>query len=250
MSVSALITGVGSSLLSTADDSLFAGSDPFQVGNCASLAFRPRLSLRLFGGTKRGAFPKFRATLTMPPGSVNIGHASVALPHSEFLAQEHIRTVCTRVQFNENACPASSIYGTAVARTPLFSTPLEGPVILRSSSNLLPDMVAVLKGPSSQPIEVDLVGRIDSVNGGIRNTFEVVPDAPVETFTLELQGGKKGLLVNSKNLCTSVNRATAKFSAQSGKTITIRPALQSSCKKPRKNHPGDRGAARLLRAAF
>jgi hypothetical protein len=234
MAVEAKVTGVGGDLGSTADDSLFSASSPFQAGDCASLGFKPDLSLQLFGGTKRGSHPKLRATLKMPSGGANIGAASVALPHSEFLEQAHIKTVCTRVQFAAGACPADSVYGTAVAKTPLFSEPLSGPVYLRSSSNLLPDMVAVLKGPAAQPIEVELVGRIDSVKGGIRNTFDVVPDAPVQTFTLELQGGKKGLLVNSRDLCQSVNRATARFTGQNGAVFNSRPILRNSCKKPRK----------------
>jgi len=230
MSVGGLITGVGGDLLSTADDSLFSAADRFQVGNCSALAFKPKLALRLIGGTRRGAHPKLRATLRMPAGGANIRFASVALPHSEFLDQAHIQTICTRVQFAAEACPAKAVYGTAVAKTPLFSSPLKGPVYLRSSDNPLPDMVAVLRGPSSQPIQIELAGRIDSVNGGIRNTFDVVPDAPVETFTLELQGGKKGLLVNSRNLCKSVNRATVKFVGQNGKVARLRPLLQNSCK--------------------
>jgi uncharacterized repeat protein (TIGR01451 family) len=233
-------------------------SNRFQAGDCAALAFKPKLALRLFGGTKRGAYPKLRATLRMPTGGANIARASVALPHSEFLAQEHIKTICTRVQYAADQCPAASIYGTAVAKTPLFSQPLEGPVYLRSSSNPLPDMVAKLKGPDSQPIEVDLSGRIDSVNAGLRNTFDVVPDAPVESFTLELEGGKKGLLVNSRNLCKSVSRATAKFSGQNGDLSLTHPLLQNSCEKRnrgKKRSSRDRGrservAMRLMRSAF
>jgi hypothetical protein len=226
MAVRGLIGGLGGAL--------FSASNPFQVGDCGSLGFRPSLALRLFGGTKRGAYPKLRATLRMAQGGANIARASVALPHSEFLEQGHIRTVCTRVQFAADQCPAASVYGSAVAKTPLFSTPLEGPVYLRSSSNLLPDMVAKLKGPASQPIEIDLVGRIDSVKGGIRNTFDVVPDAPVETFTLELLGGKKGLLVNSTNLCKGTHKATAKFSGQNGKAIVLHPKVQNACGKKAK----------------
>jgi hypothetical protein len=254
--VRAQITGVGGDLVSTADDSLAAASSPFQVGNCASLGFKPDLALQLFGGTKRGAFPKLRATLKMPKGGANIAAASVALPHSEFLAQEHIGTVCTRVQFAAEQCPSASVYGTATAKTPLFSEPLSGAVYLRSSSNPLPDMVAVLKGPASQPIEVDLSGRIDSVKGGIRNTFDVVPDAPVETFTLELLGGKKGLLVNSRDLCKSTNRVTAKFTGQNGAAITTRPVLQNSCKKKAgktqaaRRNDERRGAARQVFAGL
>ena len=97
--------------------------------------------------------------------------------------------------------------------------------------------MAALKGPASMPVAIDLDGRVDSVNGGIRNTFEVVPDAPVTEFTLNLQGGKKGLLVNSTNLCASTHRATAKFSGQNGKLATLHPALQAKCKrKTKKGH--------------
>jgi hypothetical protein len=204
---------------------------PFHATGCANLPFKPRLSFRLFGPTNRGGHPKLRATLKMPQGGANIASTSVALPHSEFLDQGHIRTVCTRVQFAAKACPAESIYGTAMAKTPLLDQPVEGPVYLRSSSHELPDLVIALKGPPSLPIEVDLVGRVDSVNGGIRTTFEAVPDAPVSEFTLQMQGGARGLLQNSTNLCAKANRATAKFAAQNGRKSTSHPAMQSNCAK-------------------
>jgi hypothetical protein len=209
-------------------------SSRFQVGDCAALGFKPKLALRLFGGTKRGAYPRLEARLTARAGDSNIAGASVALPHSAFLAQSHIRTICTRAQFAAGACPGGSVYGRASATTPLLDSPLSGPVYLRSSSNPLPDLVAALRGPDNQPIEVVLAGRIDSVNGGIRNTFDVVPDQPVSSFTLDMQGGKKGLLVNSRDTCKTVNRATAKFTGQNGKTVMLRPKLQITCKKATK----------------
>jgi hypothetical protein len=75
---------------------------------------------------------------------------------------------------------------------------------------------------------------VDSFNRRIRNTFEVVPDAPVESFTLELLGGKKSLLVNSTNLCRGVHRARAVFTAHNGERATLRPPLQTSCPKGKK----------------
>jgi hypothetical protein len=210
-------------------------SDRFQVGNCEALGFAPKLALRLFGGTKRGAFPRLQATLTARAGDANIAGASVALPHSAFLEQNHIRTVCTRVQYAAKACPAGSVYGDASAVTPLLDSPLSGPVYLRSNpEHELPDLVASLRGPDNQPIEVVLAGRVDSVNEGIRNTFDLVPDQPVTSFTLNMQGGKKGLLVNSRDLCKSTSRATAKFTAQNGRRLTLRPVLRNSCKKKAK----------------
>jgi len=222
-------------------------SNNFQVGECDKLAFTPKLSLSLKGGTQRGKFPALKAVLTQPAGQANNGHVSVALPHSEFLAQEHIRTICTRVQFAADACPAGSIYGFARAYTPLLDQPLEGPVYLRSSDHPLPDLVAALHGQ----IDVDLVGRIDSIHGGIRNTFEGIPDAPVSRFELEMQGGKKGLLVNSRNLCKSTNKATALFDAQNGRTLELSPVLKNSCKKAKKKgkkaHKGGKSHKRHAR---
>ena len=79
--------------------------------------------------------------------------------------------------------------------------------------------------------DIELAGRIDSVNGGIRNTFETVPDAPVTKFTLRLQGGKKSLLVNSRNLCKSVSKADVKMVGQNGKRHSERPVVKNSCSK-------------------
>ena len=136
----------------------------------------------------------------------------------------------TRVQFAADQCPAASVYGHARAITPLLDRPLEGPVYLRSSNHQLPDLVADLNGQ----IHVVLDGRIDSVNGGIRSTFAAVPDAPVSKFVLEMQGGKKGLLQNSTNLCAQANHATAKFDGQNGKVHDFNPVLANSCGKKAK----------------
>jgi hypothetical protein len=205
-------------------------SSRFQAGSCASLRYKPKLRMRLFGKTNRGAHPRFRAVFSARKGDANTAQAVVALPHSTFLDQGHIRTICTRVQFAAEQCPEGSIYGRARAITPLLDQPLEGPVYLRSSNNPLPDLVAVLRGP----VEVHLIGRIDSVRGGIRSSFEAVPDAPVTEFVLTMKGGKKGLLVNSRNLCRNPSFADVKLDGQNGKTADQRPRLNNSCGQARR----------------
>ena len=231
--IRARVMGAGGDMKSTADDTAAEVSERFQAGRCASLAFKPKLSFRLFGGTRRGAHPKLRAVLRMPEQSANIASASVALPRSEFLDQGHIRTVCTRVQFAARQCPEGSVYGNVRAKSPLLDEVVEGPIYLRSSSNTLPDLVFALKGK----VDVDVVGRIDSVRGGIRSTFEMTPDVPISWAVFTFQGGKKGLLVNSRNLCKGRKaRATAHFTAHSGKRRTLRPAMRSSCGKAKKKN--------------
>jgi hypothetical protein len=221
---------IGASIHSS-DGATAIPSNRFQVGNCDALKFKPKLKLSLKGGSKRNANPALTATLTNPPGQANIGRVSVALPHSEFLDQGHIRTICTRVQFAADQCPKGSIYGSAEAISPLLDAKLIGTAYLRSSDNKLPDLVIALRGPDYQPVEIDLVGRIDSVDGGIRNSFELVPDAPVSKFVLRMQGGKKGLLVNSTDICRGKHQAKVKMTAQNGVEHNFRSPLEAQCGK-------------------
>jgi hypothetical protein len=225
-------------------------SSRFQVGECGRLGFKPQMSLNLKGGTTRGKHPALTAVLTPREGDANIASLSVALPKSEFLDQAHIGTVCTRVQFAQDACPAASIYGEATVFTPVLDEPLTGHVYLRSSDNLLPDLVPDLRGPAHLPIRVESAGRTDSIKGGLRNTFDFVPDAPFTKLVVQLQGGKKGLLQNSRNICSQVYRATVKYTAHNGKTLTQRPPLKNSkCGKAKKRKAAKRAKRRAARAA-
>jgi hypothetical protein len=213
-------------------------SERFQVGGCKGLKFAPKLALSLKGGTKRTKHPALRAVLTYPKKGAyaNAARAQVTLPHSEFLDQAHIGTICTRVQFAAQQCPRASVYGFARAFTPLLEKPVEGPVYLRSSSHELPDLVLALRGQ----IDAAAVARIDTgKGGGIRSTFEAIPDVPLSKVVLEMQGGKKGLFVNSENICKKPQRAIVDFSAQNGKIHNTKPLIRNSCKiKQRKRHKG------------
>ncbi len=230
----ATLWGSGNDVFSLADDLPVSLRDRFQAANCSRLSFKPKLTLKMSGGTRRGGHPSLRAVLKMPKGGANIGDASVALPHSEFLDQSNIRTICTRVQFAANSCPAAAVYGHAVAKTPLLDKPLSGPVYLRSSNHKLPDLVADLRGQ----INVVLDGRIDSVKGGIRTTFASVPDAPVTSFVLTMRGGNKGLLENSTNICSRQHRAKAHFGGQNDRVSDFAPVLQAGCGKEKQSKRG------------
>jgi hypothetical protein len=243
----------GGTALHPGSESPFGLASPFQAADCASLGFAPNLQIKLRGGTRRGKFPALRAEVAPRPGDANFSSAVVTLPHSAFLEQGHFGTICTRVQFAAGAgdgagCPAASVYGTARASTPLLEETLEGPVYLRSSDHNLPDLVVVLHGI----VTVVLDARIDSLHGGIRSTFEGIPDAPVSHFTLEMQGGKKGLIVNSTNLCAKPksHRAEADLTGQNGRLDRAKPVVAPQCKKhKRKKHKRHRKHKRHHRRA-
>jgi len=244
-STASTVLGSGTDFASEADDQPVTVTSRYQAADCANLGFKPNLKLNLKGGTRRGKNPALRATLLPRAGDANSARVSVQLPHSEFLDQSHIRTVCTRVQFNAGAgnganCPRGAIYGHARAFSPLLAEPLEGPVFLRSSSHPLPDLVLAMHGL----FDFDAVGRIDSVKGGIRNTFDFVPDAPITKVVLNMQGGKKGLLVNSTNICKGKHKAIAKFTGHNGKLHNFNPRLQAKCGKKARKHKGHKKHSR------
>ena len=253
-STAATVLGSGANFASSSDDVPVTVSSPFQAADCASLGFKPKLALSLTGKkTHRGALPAFKAVLTYPKKGAyaNIAKAQVTLPESEYLEQGHLKDVCTRKQFESGTtfgenCPAKSIYGKARAVTPLLGQPLEGPVYLRTGyGTKLPELAAALNGPQ---ISIDLAGKIDSVHkkgtegSRIRNTFSVVPDAPVERFVLELKGGKKGLLVNSTDVCKGSHHALAAFTGQNGKLDEYEPALEAQCGKGKGAKKKSKGA--------
>jgi hypothetical protein len=244
MATAGSIFGGGSDPSNPAAFSAAPVSSNVQGTGCGELGFKPTMKLRLFGAHKRNKNPKLRATLTARAGDANIARASVALPHALFLDQSSLNQVCTRVQFAASQCPQKSVYGFARAWSPLLDQPLEGPVYLRSSNNELPDMVAALQGQ----IDIVLDGRIDSFKGGIRTTFDRVPDVPISKFVLTLPGGKHGLLVASRNLCRKAVKGIIQLKGQNGATANRRVKLQTPCSKSaRKNakgkkHKGKKGS--------
>ncbi len=231
MATKATLFGSGLDVFSPADDGPVDLSARYQAASCERLGFKPRVQIRLSGKrSTRGANPALRAVLRPRLGDANPDQIQVALPGSELLEQGHIRTICTRVQYaanggNGGGCPKGSVYGHAKAWTPLLDEPLEGPVYLRSSNHELPDMVLALHGL----VDIESVGRIDSVNERIRSTFENVPDAPLSKVVLSMQGGRKGLLVNSTDICRGVHRAKAVFTGQNGKRYTDAPKVSANC---------------------
>jgi hypothetical protein len=225
------LNGSGAVFSNSGDDSLVSVANPFQVSFCSSLDFKPRVDLRLGGATKRGGFPSLKATVTPKVGNANIGAASVNLPPSLFLEQGHIDTICGRPQALAGKCPPGSIYGKARAITPLMDEPLEGPVYLRASSNKLPDLVASLTG---RGIRIDVVGRIDSKNGGMRATYTTLPDAPVSKFSLTLKGGKHGLLANSDNACKEFAGASRMLGQNNKGAVSNPVVVNPACKNSKK----------------
>jgi hypothetical protein len=232
---SGTLAGGGADPANPASFSAFPVSSAFQASDCEALSFKPKLFTKLIGGRKalrRSGHPKFRATLVAREGDANIKRAALTLPHSQFLDQNHIGTICTRVQLAAADCPARSIYGYARAQSPLLDDEVAGPVYLIASDHELPDLLADLHGQ----VNVRLRGVISSAKERLKTVFYPVPDVPVSKFTINMKGGKKGLLVNSRDLCKGKNRSFLSFMAQNGKGLKVKklPLRTPGCRKAKK----------------
>jgi hypothetical protein len=239
--VTGTIKGGGSDPANPAAFSSYPFSSPYQATGCDSLPFKPSLTTKLLGGrgaAKRLAHPRIQATLKGREGDANVSRTSLTLPPGLLLDNAHIGTLCTRPQLAADECPANSAYGHATAVSPLLEGELAGNVYLvPSNSGGLPDLLVDLKGQ----VDVQLRGVVSSTkNAGMKTVFTGTPDAPVSRFTLTMDGGKKGLLINSKDFCKVKKPGSVlNIKAWNGKQIKRQkknklPLQISGCPKPKK----------------
>jgi hypothetical protein len=218
----------------------------FQVGDCASLALKPNLALTLSGKgqTTDGKHPAVTAKLTQPVGQSNLEKVRVELPLSLALDPDNANGLCEFVDGSKivPTCPAASIVGTATAKTPILNEPLTGPVYFvknvrkdtKSGREIktLPKLVIALAGQNG--VRLTLTGTSDVVNDQLVTTFDEIPDAPVSSFELSINGGKGGILVVSgdkADICKSTQIADQGIAGQNGKTSLADIYIQTpACK--------------------
>jgi hypothetical protein len=213
-------------------------SSHFQVANCATLPFAPKLSLTV--GDRRhvraGVSTPLTATLTMPSGSANLRSVSVTLPGSLNALLPVINRACSRSDFDAGHCTNATKVGTAVAVTPLLRDPLRGSVyFVKTSPGHLPNLMVALRGQ----IAVDLTAKV-SIPGGRRlgTTFDTIPDAPITKFTLRIVSGKNGPVGIATSLCSAKGRSTPAslgFRGQNNALVQVSQRVHvAGCPKPRR----------------
>jgi hypothetical protein len=218
-------------------------SSRFQASECRSLAFKPKLALRLTGKgqTTDGKHPGIKAVLTQPKGQANIAKVQVKLPLSLALDPENAAsdTLCSfeESQKVEPNCPASSIIGTARAFTPLLDHSLTGNVYFAKNVRIdrrtgrqirtLPTLLIPLRGD----VSLNVRAQSSTSRGKLVNTISTVPDAPVTRFELNLRGGPRGIVVvtTNKNLCKGRHTANVQMDAQNNKTNNTNVAMKTPC---------------------
>jgi hypothetical protein len=200
---------------------------PFQVTNCAALAFKPMFAATTKAHNTRTEGASLTTTVTYPDTpqgtEANIAKVKVSLPVRLPARLTTLQKACPEQTFAANPanCPAASSIGQAMTSTPVLPAPLSGPAYFVShGSAKYPELVIVLTGDN---VTVDLHGETAiSRKGALISTFNAVPDAPFSKFELALpEGPYSALTANGAHLCgVGALHMPTELTAQDGAVIT------------------------------
>ena len=232
MAVDAHVTGTGGDVNSTADDTAADLSHRFQAANCSSARLRPEDEHEAARRQERhhplqepgpAGHPdaRERATPTSaPPSSPS--------PTPSRSTSATSATSARRKTWPQTTAPANTRSAAAAPPRRCSTHPLSGPVYAVSGPNtVLPQLVFVLHGQFDALVKGDNEG----VGNHLRTSFPSVPDVPVSSFQLTIDGGKGGYLVNTRDVCAKKNTSLVQMIGHNGKTETLKVPLQGAVRE-------------------
>jgi hypothetical protein len=207
-------------------------SDSYTPTDCDKLPFAPTFAMSVGdkGSTGERQKPPLHVTVTQKAWEAGILGNGVQLPFELGPNLPAFHTICTLAQNAAGACPPGSKMGTATATSSFVDKPLSGNVyaIEQAGVPYLPGLVADLRGRVNAQIKI-----ATQIIGGkyIRSTVTDVPDLPVSSFSMSLNGGNGGPLESKFDLCfKSANKfrtmnPEVTFTSHSGKRTASKPRL-------------------------
>jgi hypothetical protein len=209
-------------------------SSYFHAVNCASLGFKPRMTIRQLGGRKqtdRADDPALQFDLKTRPGDANLSSVAVTLPKAFAIDQRHLGNICSKAELAAKHCQGRQAIGTVQVSTPLLDAPLTGPAYAVSGFKRLPHLAFILAG------QVTIIPEAESSsvkNGHLKTVVPVIPDAPIGHFRLTLFGGKQGYISNTRGLCGGPIAAGIEYKAQNGKRLARNVRVKTPCGAPKR----------------
>ncbi len=228
--------------LSSTEGASAGVSSPFQVTNCASLAFKPTLSVSTKAKTSRTLGASLQVSLTLPAQAgkgteANVAKVKVSLPKQLPSPLKTLQKACLEKVFAENpaSCPVASQVGEAKVSTPLLSGPLTGKAYFVSHGGAkYPELIMVLVGEDGVTVQVH--GETFISKQGITSaTFSTVPDVPFSSFELTLPQREYPALTGNGSLCKGALLMPTEMVGQNGVVIKQNTKITvTGCPKSKK----------------
>ena len=199
-------------------------SSPFKAANCATLPFKPALSVSTSGHTSKADGASLNLKVTSSGiGQANLAKFDLTIPKILSSRLSTLQKACTEAQFNANpaGCPTASDIGTAIAHTQLLNSPLTGPAYLVSHGNAaFPDVEIILQG---EGVTVVLDGHTQIKDGVTYSRFETIPDAPFSSFEFNAPEGPYSIFTTEQpgqtNLCQTSTTKTVTVTKKETKRV-------------------------------
>ena len=173
-----------------------AAAHRFQVANCATLPFAPKLALSSRAASNRPRPPGDpRDPDRRARGSEHRQHRRSRCRRASSSTTPTSATSAPESQFAAENCPAELGDRHRGSDTPLLDKPLEGHGLPALGSE--PRTARRGRGPQRADRDRPRRQSRHASTKRLRTTFETVPDAPVSKFVLNLMAAAKGLLSNS-----------------------------------------------------
>lgn len=207
--------------LTNNEESTRALSVPFQVTNCATLHFKPKLTVTTSGRPSRKNGTSLNLRIVYPAGSMGreawFRSAKFDFPKQLPARLSTLQKACLAATFEANpaACPPGSRAGTAVVSTPVLPDLLQGIVYFVSYGGAkFPEAVIVLQGDG---VIVYLHAETFIGKRGVTSaTLRSIPGVPFNNVDVNLPSGPDSEFAANGNPCTQKLKMPIVFTAQNG----------------------------------
>ena len=188
--------------------------------DCGALPFAPTLaaSAAITPGTDG---VEFTSTIGQAAGESAQKQAVLSLPAELNPRLSALGAACPTSVTDINACPATATVGSASATTPLLPVPLTGKLVLKAGGTALPLLVIAFPAP----VPLQLTGQTSLAGSGLVTTFAGIPDVPLSSLSVKINGGANSVLQALPGLCTGAKPVGGSFTGHSGKTAATSTTL-------------------------
>ena len=225
------------------DGQTASASTPLQATGCEKLPFAPKMTMKLTNPSeaKVGGHPGLEVVVTQRRGEAGTKALTLTLPLSLALDPDNAASdqLCEFTDGLKGQCPEKAVIGTMTAVSPLLKGPLSGKMYWVKGIRIdpksgrqirtLPSLLVQLRGE----VNVNLRGTTSVPdNQHLTSTFPTIPDAPLSSATVKINGGKKGPLVitdGHDDICSAPQTPFLATIGHNGKSYDTPIAMTVEC---------------------